>query len=107
MLLEILVDSSPYAIFFFTSLLCIALRRAILANYLVQTSVSLVLSSLLSVHFDNREFVSKAVTFSMLSPNLLAIVGVPTHVLELSSLLSLVRDPLSLDVLLLYECLFF
>ncbi len=63
--------------------------RAVMANYIVQMCLGLVFSFILRPHFGNKEFVTWAVTLSMLSPNLLALIGTPSDVYGLSSALSL------------------
>lgn len=64
--------------------------RAIVANYLVQTTLGLVLASVLKLHFDNRDLLAKVVTLSMLSPNVFAVLRVPPPVLDMTVFLSLV-----------------
>ncbi len=68
------------------------LRRAILANYLIQSALALLLSSILRPRFDDRDYVSKATAASMLSPCLMAVLGAPDAVLDATAVLSLVRQ---------------
>ncbi len=76
--------------------------RAILANYLVQTALGLVLASVLRLHFDNKDLLTKVVTLSLVSPNVLAVINAPVPLVELAAFLSLVL-PLMLTAMATYS----
>jgi len=65
--------------------------RAVLANYLVQTSLGLFLAHVLKRHFaaEGRDLLTKLVTFSVLSPNVPAALGLPTEAVHASAVCSL------------------